>query len=234
MNELEVNGKGRALIDGTTLTRESVEREIEAVIERLYETNDPQEADNALISLTGINKLTVSATVKMLCGYFDWYEKTDQEELRGESFLDRIMVLHDFKDRNVIERYIMLHKMYDNDLLPEALKDRPLAEQIAIATVVEDERYIITEEKWEDLINALNGAEVRRILREIKDKPPTKGSYMGHLAKDGTIYYWHQGERVFCGNLIMPNGDNEDDSIEERVYRKNRTRAVNGMGLMLD
>jgi len=67
MNELEVNGKGRALIDGTTLTRESVEREIEAVIERLYETNDPQEADNALTSLTGINKFTVSATVS----YYD-------------------------------------------------------------------------------------------------------------------------------------------------------------------
>ena len=234
MNELAVNGAGKALIDGITLTRKNVEKEINAVIVRLNETNDTREIDTAITSLTGINKFSVSATIQALTGYAIWYEDTDQEDLKGESFLDMVMAKHEFDDRNVIERYITLHKSYAQGLLPEELKDLNLKDQIAICVVAEDDQYEITDEYWEKLIYAVNGAEVRRILREIKGKPPTKGSYMGHLSPDGIIYYWHQGEKVICGQIAMPNGNEEDDSIEQRVYRKNRTRIINGAGLTID
>ena len=234
-NELAVNGKGKVLIDGQTILRDDVDKAINEVLDELNKTNDNKAIDDVITSLVGIQKFSVFFTVKALYGYYVWWENTNQTERRGDTFIDYIVAKHEFNSPLVIERYISLYRHYETGELPDAIKDRPLSEQNAIVDVLEDGRYEIKEEHWEKLVDARNGAEVRRILRDIKGKPPTKGSYEMHLGRDGSIYMWHQGERiVWTRKVHLPNGNEEDDSIEQRGLRKALARAKKGIGLIVD
>jgi hypothetical protein len=214
------------LIDGSTLTAVDVERAIDDVIIELNETGDVHGVNNALETLIGMSKFSVFYQCKILHGFSKWWVKTDQDSVRGDTFFDYVTSQHDLPNSLTIERYINLWEHYEKGSLIEEIKNRPLSEQIAIVAVVEDGRYEIKEDDWEELVDAANGTEIRRILRKIKGKEPTKGSYVLHLGRDGELYVWHQGQRVYWGQVKLPNGTT--DPIEKRVIEKMCNRLKNG------
>jgi len=216
----------RMLIDGSTLTAVDVERAIDDVIIELNETGDVHGVNNALETLIGMSKFSVFYQCKILHGFSKWWVKTDQDSVRGDTFFDYVTSQHDLPNSLTIERYINLWEHYEKGSLIEEIKNRPLSEQIAIVAVVEDGRYEIKEDDWEELVDAANGTEIRRILRKIKGKEPTKGSYVLHLGRDGELYVWHQGQRVYWGQVKLPNGTT--DPIEKRVIEKMCNRLKNG------
>ena len=216
----------RMLIDGSTLTAVDVERAIDDVIIELNETGDVHGVNNALETLIGMSKFSVFYQCKILHGFSKWWVKTDQDSVRGDTFFDYVTSQHDLPNSLTIERYINLWEHYEKGSLIEEIKNRPLSEQIAIVAVVEDGRYEIKEDDWEELVDAANGTEIRRILRNIKGKEPTKGSYVLHLGRDGELYVWHQGQRVYWGQVKLPNGCS--DPIEQRVIEKMCSRLKNG------
>ena len=216
----------RMLIDGSTLTAVDVERAIDDVILELNETGDVHGVNNALETLIGMSKFSVFYQCKILHGFSKWWIKTDQDSIKGDNFFDYVTSQHDLPNPLTIERYINLWEHYERGTLIDGIKDRPLSEQIAIASVAEDDRYTITEENWEELVDANNGTEVRGILRKIKGKEPTKGSYVLHLGREGELYVWHQGQRVYWGQVKLPNGTT--DPIEKRVIEKMCSRLKNG------
>ena len=216
----------RMLIDGSTLTAVDVERAIDDVIIELNETGDVHGVNSALETLIGMSKFSVFYQCKILHGFSKWWIKTDQDSVRGDTFFDYVTSQHDLPNSLTIERYINLWEHYEKGSLIEEIKNRPLSEQIAIVAVVEDDRYEIKEDDWEELVDAANGTEIRRILRKIKGKEPTKGSYVLHLGRDGELYVWHQGQRVYWGQVKLPNGTT--DPIEKRVIEKMCNRLKNG------
>ena len=216
----------RMLIDGSTLTEADVEKAIDDVIVELNKTNDTKGMDNALETLIGMSKFSVFYQCRLLHGYQKWWDETEQSKIQNDNFFDNVKSKHDLPNRLTIERYINLWSHYDKKSLPIEIKSRPLSEQIAIVAVVEDDRYEIKEDDWEDLVDASNGTEVRRILRRVKGKEPTKGSYVLHLGREGELYVWHQGQRVYWGQVKLPNGTT--DPIEKRVIEKMCSRLKNG------
>ncbi|MBT7009834.1 hypothetical protein HN960_05380 [Candidatus Peregrinibacteria bacterium] len=218
----------RVLIDGKTITRKDFESAADDVIRELKETGNVEGVNNALVTLNGLGQFSVFLSCKVLYGYSSWWKDTNQDEIRGDNFFDYItsLQLHGLANPLTIERYINLWEHYERGTLLEEIKNRPLSEQIAIVAVVEDDRYHINDDDWEELVDAANGTEIRRILRKIKGKEPTKGSYVLHLGRDGELYVWHQGQRVYWGQVKLPNGTT--DPIEKRVIEKMCNRLKNG------
>lgn len=216
----------RMLINGSTLTAVDVEKAIDDVIVELNETGDVHGVNNALETLIGMSKFSVFYQCKLLHGFSKWWVNTDQDAVRGDTFFDYVISQHDLPNPLTIERYITLWEHYERGTLLDEIKNRPLADQIAIVAVVEDDRYEIKEDDWEDLVDARNGAEIRRILRHVKGKSPTKGSYVLHLGRNGELYVWHQEQRIYWGQIKLPNGCT--DPIEKRVLEKMASRLKNG------
>ncbi|MBT3293622.1 hypothetical protein HN378_05460, partial [Candidatus Peregrinibacteria bacterium] len=147
------------LIDGSTLTAVDVERAIDDVIIELNETGDVHGVNSALETLIGMSKFSVFYQCKILHGFSKWWIKTDQDSVRGDTFFDYVTSQHDLPNSLTIERYINLWEHYEKGSLIEEIKNRPLSEQIAIVAVVEDDRYEIKEDDWEELVDAANGTE---------------------------------------------------------------------------
>ena len=230
MSGMDINGKAKVLLDGTTIKAGDVEVAIDDVLKELHSSGDTEGIDRAITSLIGMSKFSIFYLSKALHGYNLWWVDTDQDEIRGDNFYDYVISEHGFNNRLVVERYVSLWSHYERNTLPKEIKERPLSEQIAIVKVLESGKKF-TKNDWGKLTKASNGAEVRRILRKIQGKKPSKGSYEPHLQRDGTIVVYHQGMKVVWGKIKLPNGG---DAIEQRVLEKMRTRAINGLGLIVD
>jgi len=228
IDEIQVTSPARMFINGETLTPENIDSGIEYELAELNKTNDSHVIDNAITTMIGLSKISIFSTAHLLYGYQNWWERTDQNNIKGDTFDDYIESVHGITPTTT-RRYISIWHKRDAGLFPDEIINRPIKDQQAIADTI-DQGYSISEEQWEMLKDAGNNTEILKILREIKGKSPTKASYVGYLERTGDIVYWHQDTRVHVGYLRLP--EMAENDLERAVLEKAKARAVSGMGLI--
>ena len=230
MNDsIEVVSPARALIDGNTITETDIEGAIDEMLVALNETNNPEYMDNAIETMIGMNKFSMFGLAKILYGYSNWWERTNQDEVRGDTFEDYINAQHGLNPI-VMSRYISIWHKYETKQFPDEIKNRPLKDQQEIASVI-DQGYEITEDDWRQLIEAQNDTAVRQITRRLKGKKARKSAYVPYLERSGDITIWHLDSKYHVGFLKNPK--DTDDPIEKKVREKIWNRAISSLGLIV-
>jgi hypothetical protein len=126
----------------------------------------------------------------------------------------------------VIERYINVWDKYEKELIPAAIRERPMKDQIAIAAAIE-QGYDIPKQIWNELENASNNNDVLGIIRKLKGKPPRKSSLQIFEERDGSLVAWNgDGVRHLLGWL---NSKEEED---DAAIHKGLERIRKGSGLI--
>ena len=211
-------------INGDVLTESDVLSAVDAVLEKLKETNDIRPVDNAIRSLLGIQKFSGLSLAKLLWGWKRWWIENKWDEQSGDTFEDYVFSTHGLKKIHV-DRYISVWDAYEKSAMPPQIQSRPMKDQIAIAKAIQ-QGYEIPKADWKKLQRAGSNNEVLAILRKVKGQPPRKSSLMIYLERDGSLVAWtSDGERHFVGYLNVGEREN-DPAIDKAINRLTKNSGV--------
>lgn len=202
-------------VDGKVLTRQSLLNKLDDVIVSLHQTGSDNEIKKAFTAMDEVNKVSGLAKAKLLYGWGNWYGVTNQTEKRNEEFVD--MVESETGTKPVTtRRYILTWSYIEDCVIPKELQNRPMDDLVKIATTLDNDHEITTE-NWKELQRAANSAEVRDILRKIKGQAPRKSSTRKVLNRDGSLnLYDNQGGKHYAGFLEVKS----DDELVQKFIRQ--------------
>lgn len=204
-------------LNGNIITEDDTLKAVDAILERLNETDDPAPLDATLQSLLGVQKISGVALAKLLWGAKKWWTEREMDKVTGDTFEDRMDAMHRMK-RIVVERYIALWDKYEVGAIPESIRARNMKDQIAISNAV-GQGYEIPKKVWKKLEEATNNSEVLRIIREdVKGQPPRKASLQIFEERDGSLVAWDADGRHVLGWLNSAEED-DDPSIHKGLER---------------
>jgi len=190
---------------------------VDGVLDNLRETGDLLPAQTALRTLFAMQELSGQALAKLLYGVSAWYNENRMEEQTEDTFEDWFYTeVSTIVKPITIERYISVWDKHEQGLFTDAIKERPLKDQIAIAKAIE-QGYPIDDKYMKELERAENYSEVGAILREVKGIEPRKSALQIYLERDGSLNAWQDGEKHFVGYLNIK--ENEDDVVKKAVTR---------------
>jgi len=190
---------------------------VDDVLRQVHETNDLALAENAIIALMGMEKLSGMALAKLLSGLHKWWDDTGQDDITNDTFEDWIYSVSTQFSPVYLGRCVTVWDKTETGAFSERIQERPLKDQQAIASHL-DQGYTLGADEWERLEDALDNAEVLSILRESKGKPPRKHSLQIVLERDGSLAVWKEGQKHFVGFLNVKEAK-EEEAIEKAINR---------------
>lgn len=182
-------------VDLSKLTREAVLRGVDDVIVSLYQTGDIAHAVAVLNAFDKFMDVSGIARAKMLWGCKLWFTGTEQ---KGD-FYEKFGIAEKHQ-RTYADRLIRLWDCIDKDMVPKSVQKRQVRDLLPITEAL-SQGYDLDKATWRKLEQALDTNEINEILREVKGKPPRKGSLSLTVDDKGTITAWHEGQPYFCGSL---------------------------------
>lgn len=183
---------------------------------------------DATISINGMWKLIQLGRLSGLgLGRFIYLLRRDWELFERNEPLEDVVFDHLGFSKTYITRCERIARMHMEEYIPlpyrEAIEDRPIKDQQAIANALE-QGYEIDEMGWEELADAADNREVLKIVRErIKDRPPRKDYLSLTMDRDGDIWAWKNGDRHWVGQL--------DINANDEVVQKAVSRIENNSGI---
>lgn len=196
-----------ALINGDALTERDVMDAIDAVLVELNQTDNIEQADKVLQILNRIEDVSGIAKAKLLWGFYEWWNKTKQDEVRDDNFWDYIEVT-DKQKKTYAKRLITVWNYQDD--LPKQFRTRSVKDQIPVCQALRQD-YRFGKSDWDDLIKASTNGEILDIVRRVKGKPARKSSMQIKLERDGTLNLWKNNKRKFVGFLNIKEAKNDPD-----------------------
>lgn len=209
----------------------SVEIEDDWVFHKIDEVlAESLEKHSALIALNvgrqlrEISRVSGLALAKLLYGMkINWENYTDI----NDNFEDVVISYIDIHKDNVL-RYANVWALFAEKLIPEGLvdeiQDRNIKDLIPVGLAI-TQGYEIDQEAWEKIAAAPDYNTVLRTVRkDVKNKPPRKGSLQLYLDRTGTIWAFQDDERKFVGSLEVTD--------EDEVVQKAINRILNGSGVI--
>lgn len=197
-------------VDLSKLTRESVLRGVDDVIVSLYQTGDIAHAVAVLNAFEKFMDVSGIARAKMLWGCQLWFTGTEQ---KGD-FYEKFGIAEKHQ-RTYADRLIRLWDCIDKDMVPKAIQKRQVRDLLPITEAL-SQGYDLSKATWLKLEQALDTNEINEILREVKGKPPRKGSLSLVVNDKGTITVWHEGNGYFVGSLNLAD---KEDAVVKAVNR---------------
>lgn len=203
-----------AVVDGSALTEQDVMNGIDTVLSDLWQSNNMSKALGVVAIMDKISKVSGLAKAKLLHGMARWYVETNQEEARGDTFVDAVEA--DTGTTPVTtKRYVMVWKYIDECVIPKDVQNRRMDDLIKISTVLEH-GYDFSKENWKELAKASNSSDVREILRSITGKSPRKSGLRLVIERNGTINAYKDDVKHFVGHLEL---DSTDDVVQKAISR---------------
>ncbi len=77
-----------------------------------------------------------------------------------------------------------------------------------------------TEEEWEELADAVNESEVRKVVRSAKGVSPKGGSLIAKIYEDGALVVWTDNGTKPIGYLDINSDDPDVEKICNRIIHK--------------
>lgn len=209
-----------ALINGSALTESDVMNAVDLVVMDLNKTNNIDQATDVLGTLERIGEVAGKAKARLLLGIHQWWV----ENKMGD-FVEYI------KTRTTIspttaDRYVTVQTYLNSGEIPEDVAVRPLRDLVPIAKTL-SHGHTITRKQFDRIAKATGTREIEDILRNVKGKPPRKGSLQIYWKKDGTLEAWKDNKPHFMGYLDKEAYETDpvvkqaiDKLIDDKVLKK--------------
>jgi hypothetical protein len=208
-------------LDGESITEHDLYAQCDYLLKKLDETGNPDEVDNAIDNLIGVQVFSGKALSRLICGQYAWYTKNNPTGNYFQHYTEK----HGGKQITV-QRHVSIGNFLLNPEIPEEIKARNSRDILPIAKALEG-GYEIDNTTWEELERAEDDTEIRDILRKTKGKEPRKGSMQIYMEEDGTLTAWMDGKPYNVGWLNLP------DAESNQVTQKAINRIVENTGIMV-
>jgi hypothetical protein len=185
----------------------SVMDNIDNVLTSVEETGSMEYAHQAIDKLLGIQLVSGKGLAKLLYGLKRWWDGTNQGVIQSDNFFDNLEVRHNLK-KVTVDRYICVWGAIITNKLPEYLVKKPLRDLIPISKALE-QGYEITEDVFVELHTA-NSAEIRAIIRRVKEQEPRKSARQFKWERSGDVVVWKENKRHFLGWLDREGFENDE------------------------
>lgn len=179
------------------------------VIRETEEKQDIYHALNYLSMFHRVDKITGIASCKIL--YYIFARERSKYKTDDE-FYHMIRSYTGF-GWVTIKRYIAIWDLFAQNKIPELyqeeLKQKPLNTLVPIIGTL-NAGYEVSNEHWEEIIDAKNNPEVSRILREkVRGQEPSeKALYFEYYPSTGMFYAVSGGKRSIMAKFAVNSNDN--------------------------
>jgi len=182
---------------------EDVFEKIDNIISMAINTGNGWGAISAVQELYQIARVSSISLAKMLHAIVTNWDKFNIEEDMF-TILTESLGLHKYTITRYVEAWDTLqYKIPSN--YGERLMDRGIRDVIIVSKLI-NSGYDLTEDQWENIIDAPDRVTMEDTIREIKQEPVSENKIYAQMELDGTIYVYHKGEKHFVGKLETSSG----------------------------
>lgn len=199
--------------------KEQMFQKIDETFEQAVAAKDPLILFNSgitLIQLGSLAGLGLAKAAHLLSTNWEVFEMQD-------TFFDIAFEMWG-KTRTYLERLISIWDKYREDQMPEALMDRPIKDQQAIAKML-DQGYEPTPDQWMKIEDAPDNSTLLREIRGIKGTEPRSSGKTFMLKRSGDVVVYVKGLPLHIGWLNVHEEQEEvKKAIEAIVSRVGMTK----------
>ncbi len=207
-------------LDLSKLNRETILQGVEDVVEALYSTGDIQFAVSVLNAFEKFSDISGFARAKLLWAGKKWFTETGQTGDFYEKF-----GVNEKNEKTYTDRLIHLWDAIQGGKIPENIhKNRKVRELLPISEALA-QGYVISEDVWKKLGQALDMAEIGSIIQKAKGKQPKKSAITLTVNDRGFITAWQDGQPHHAGTLNYADMET-DDVVRKAVLRIKGGRAI--------
>jgi hypothetical protein len=206
---MELNGLDQSLEVDTMPMLEKIDEIVQESIER----GDVYIALDFGKNLIQVAQLSGMGLAKL---FYLLRENWDKFEI-GDNFND-VAYSYVGRTKATVDRYIRVWEMYENKVIPaefeNEIKQKNIKDQIAVA-ILPAQGYDITEDDWQELVDAPDYTSVAKKVREIKGNEPKKSALLIFMSETGELSAQQEGVTQFVGYLdINDAGDIAEKAIQ--------------------
>ena len=214
---MEINGLDQAMpIDDTAILKR-----VEEVVHEAIEKGDVYVAldfGKGLIQVSQLSGIALAKLFYMLRERWEIFEVGDDFDAIAYDYVGRT--------KATVDRYIRVWEMYEKKLIPaeyeEDVRQKNIKDQIHIATLPA-QGYEVSDDEWQDIVDAPDYNSVSAKIREIKGKEPSKSALLIYIDSDGNLSAQQEGETQFVGYLDV---DEAGDIAEKAIQRIIRATGI--------
>lgn len=193
---------------------ESFLSRLDEYIEQSIKEKSPDKLFNIALQLRKASQLSGIGLAKVI-----WYLKRSWKEFETNGDFYEEAAIRLGVQPHTVDRYASVWSMFERQEIPKEFelkfKERNIKELVPIAKALE-QGYEIDGENWKQLNKAPDFSTVSKKIRDIKGKPPRKGSMQLFLERDGSINANSNGQVEIVGWLDVGN---ENDIVQNAIKR---------------
>lgn len=214
MNDLALSEEttiapSEVFMDGTSITEVDLESTCNDIIQRLNETSDTSEIEQAVTNLNGVEKFAARAKSKLIFAWSQWYKKTNNLTDFPAWFVQKFG-----GEELTVQKHQAIGELLSSDEVPDSVKQLNTKELVSVARAKQS-GYDLTE-SWDEIAHAGSEQEVNNIVRKVKGKPERQGTLSLSLQPDGSITAWMGDTMVSAGWLNLADRDDENTPEDKR------------------
>ena len=197
---------------------------LDKVDEIIAESLEKKDAYYALNSCRALKQIAQLSGIALAKFFYLIREHWDEYEI-GDDFDD---VAFDYVGvhKQTVDKYVRVWEMHTKHLIPEEfaedIRKRNIKDQIPIANAIAG-GYEISEDAWEELVEAPDFTTLSAEIRKIKGREPSKSALLIFISDDGTLTAQQEGEMEFVGYL---NTDDAGLIAEKAIQRILKSSGV--------
>jgi hypothetical protein len=214
MNDLALSEEtgiapSEVFMDGTSITEIDLESTCNEIIQRLNETSDTSEIEQAVTNLNGVEKFAARAKSKLIYAWSQWYKQVNKLDDFPKWFTQKFG-----GEELTVQKHQAIGELLMSDEVPDSVKQMNTKELVSVARAKQS-GYDLSD-VWDELAHSGSEGEVNAVVRRVKNKPERQGTLNLSLQPDGTITAWMGDSMVSLGWLNLQDRDDEDTPAEKR------------------
>jgi hypothetical protein len=214
MNDLALSEEtgiapSEVFMDGTSITEIDLESTCNEIIQRLNETSDTSEIEQAVTNLNGVEKFAARAKSKLIYAWSQWYKQVNKLDDFPKWFTQKFG-----GEELTVQKHQAIGELLMSDEVPDSVKQMNTKELVSVARAKQS-GYDLSD-VWDELAHSGSEGEVNAVVRRVKNKPERQGTLNLSLQPDGTITAWMGDSMVSLGWLNLADRDDEDTPAEKR------------------
>jgi hypothetical protein len=208
-------------LDGQSITEVDLESTCNDIIQRLNETSDTSEIEQAVTNLNGVEKFAARAKSKLIYAWSCWYKKTNNLTDFPAWFVQKFG-----GEELTVQKHQAIGELLLSDEVPDSVKQLNTKELVSVARAKQS-GYDLTE-SWDEIAMAGSESEINNVIRKVKGKEPRNGTLSLSLQPDGSITAWMGDSMVSLGWLNVVDRDDENTPEDKRkILEIGISRVVN-------
>lgn len=208
-------------LDGQSITEIDLESTCNDIIQRLNETSDTSEIEQAVTNLNGVEKFAARAKSKLIYAWSEWFKKGNNSDIFAKWFVQKFG-----GEELTVQKHQAIGELLSSDEVPDSVKQLNTKELVSVARAKQS-GYDLTD-SWDEIALAGSEQEVNNIVRKVKGKPERQGTLSLSLQPDGSITAWMGDTMVSLGWLNIVDRDDENTPEDKRkILEIGISRVVN-------